>query len=235
MNVQNVGTSANNFYGNSPAKISEAVPVFTVPWDVGRTREKVFIHNYRDVDPIGTMESMTGKISASKPSYSVTDEEAEYFREKYGDTYDENKAQELYRELADKGAISFNDACRGSNTVMVIPLSAVKNVVYFGTHLPGREFMSPLGSFSALGCEAAYVKDVSRTDENAYKREWEAFKAQYNTEIVSWKDSLQESIDFERYLKKYSGKNDASTQWHFDNVIEGLEKTKNVIFQIFGE
>ncbi|MDE6764527.1 MAG: hypothetical protein K2J73_12745 [Oscillospiraceae bacterium] len=234
MNVQAVTACTNNTNRSCSAKISQDVPAFTIPWDTERSREKIVFQSGSDVDPVSAMESMTGKISVSEPSYSVTDEEAEYFREKYVDTYDENKVQELYRELADKGAISFNDACRGSNTIMVIPLGAVKNVVYFGTHLPGREFMSPLGSFSALSGEAAYVKDVSRTDENAYKREWEAFKAQYDTEIVSWKDSLQESIDFERYLKRYSRKNDALTQWHFDNVIEGLEKTKDVILQIFG-
>ncbi len=45
----------------------------------------------------------------------------------------------------------------------------------------------------------------------------------------------QKSIDFERFLKGSGNSEDRLLQLHFDSVIEGLEKTKNVIFQIFGE
>lgn len=170
------------------------------------------------------------------PYYSIKDEEAEYFLEKYGEKYDEDTARELYYELADKGIISRNDACNASGVLEIIPLGSIKGAVYFGTHLNGRENMSPLGSFSTLSGNAAYVKDVSRTDKNSpYKKLWESFKKANDRGMDTWEDVLQENIDFERYLKEVKGSGDYLLQRHFDDVIEGLERTKDVITRIFGE
>lgn len=170
------------------------------------------------------------------PYYSIKDEEAEYFLEKYGEKYDEDKAQDLYYELADKGIISRNDACNASGVLEIIPIGAVKTAVYFGTHLNGRENMSPLGSFSGLTGDAVYVKDVTRTDKDSpYKALWDNFKKAYDRGIDTWEDVLQENIDFERYVKENRKTADYVFQQHCDQVIEGLEKTKDVITRIFGE
>lgn len=195
--------------------------------------------NTAGVDPLQAMEEMTGVSVSTDHANSLSDEDIKYFREKYGDMYNENTAGELYYDLADKGIISINDASSSSNTVAMIHLSAVKRVVYFGTHLIGRENMKPLKSFSDLTDDVVYIKDISREDTDAYKYEWESFKEKYDRDINTWKDALQESIDFERYLKEIA-KNSASnkhypSQWRFDNIIERLEKTKDVINQIFGE
>ncbi|MDE6709307.1 MAG: hypothetical protein K2J76_02320 [Oscillospiraceae bacterium] len=169
------------------------------------------------------------------PYYNIKDEEAEYFLEKYGEKYNEDTAQELYYELADKGIISRNDACNASGVLEIMPIGSAKSVVYFGTHLNGRENMSPLGSFSTLTDNAVYAKDVTRTDKNSpYKKLWESFKKAYDRDIDTWEDVLQENIDFERYLKEVKG-SDYLFQLHSDKVIEGLEKTKDVITRIFGE
>lgn len=191
-----------------------------------------------DPNLIQAMESATGHKISLNPSYSVTDEEAEYFREKYGENYDEDTAAKFYDELAANGIISMNDASRSSDYVGIMPLSAVKRIIYFGSYLPGRENIKAIGSFSELTDDVKFIKDVSRTDENAYKREWDSFKKKYDREIITWQDKLQESIDFERYLREIA-KNSTSgkhypSQWHFDDVIERLEKTKDVISQIFG-
>ena len=188
------------------------------------------------VDPLQAMEEMTGKISATKPSYTVTDEEAEYFREKYGEKYDENKAGDLYYELSGKGIISMDDACNASGFLEVIPLGAVKTVVYFGNYLPGRENMRPLGSFSALTNDVVRIKDVSRTDVNSpYKALWESFKKTGSHVKDTWEDFLQENIDFERYVKENRNTSDYLFQSHCDKVIGGLERTMDVITRIFGE
>ena len=189
-------------------------------------------------DPIQAMEAASGRKISADARYSVTDEEAEYFREKYGENYDEDAAAKFYDELAAKGIISMNDSGRSSGYVGIMPLSAVKRIIYFGSYLPGRENIKAIGSFSELTDDVKFIKDVSRTDENAYKREWDSFKEKYDREIITWQDKLQESIDFERYLKEIA-KNSTSgkhypSQWHFDDVIERLEKTKDVISQIFG-
>lgn len=170
------------------------------------------------------------------PYYNIKDEEADYFLEKYGEKYDEDTAQELYYELADKGIISRNDAGNASGVLEIIPLGAVKNVVYFGNYLPGRENMRPLGSFSTLGNNAVRVNDVSRTDKNSpYKALWDSFKKSYDRSIDTWEDALQENIDFERYVKENRKTADHVFRQHCDQVIEGLEKTKDVITCIFGE
>lgn len=224
MNVQTTTAPANNPHINYPEKISPDTPAFTIPWSAEQATDTTAVPNTSDVDPVSAMESMTGKAAVNKPGYSVTDEEAEYFREKYGDTYNEETAYQLYYELADKGIISENDACESSGVLAIIPLYDFDGMIYGG-----------VGKANLRASDRVFVKDVSRTDENAYKREWEAFKAECDFEIVSWKDALQESIEFQRYLKENSDSRDLTSQWHFDNVIENLEKTKEVIFRIFGE
>lgn len=165
--------------------------------------------------------------------YNITDEEADYFLEKYGEKYNEDTAAKLYYELADKGIISRNDAGSASGVLEIIPIGSVKN---FGTHLNGCGNMSPLGSFSSLNGDAVYVKDVSRTDkDSSYKPLWESFKKAYDRDIDTWEDALQENIDFERYVKENRNTADYVFQQHCDQVIEGLEKTKDVITRIFGE
>ena len=240
MNVQTTTAPASNSCGKSPAKISEGTPAFTIPRSAEQTTDTTDVRNSSDVDPVSAMESMTGKSSASKPSYSIADEEAEYFREKYGDIYDESTVGKLYCELAEKGIISYNDVSRASGTIVMIPLSAVKSIKYFGS---GSDY-GLVESWNKLKAsdtgKTVYIQDIRRTgsDENPYKSEWEDFKAKCDLEIVSWKDALQESIDFERYLKE-AAKNSVSgkhypPQEHFDKMIENLEKTKEVILKIFG-
>lgn len=170
------------------------------------------------------------------PCYTITDEEADYFLEKYGEKYDEDKAQELYYELADKGIISRNDAGRASNTVEIMPLSAAKSITYIGGGDPYglRNFLNG-GGYGSIA-EKVYAKDESRTDKDSpYKVLWDNFKKTYDRDIDTWEDVLQENIDFERYVKENKSTADYVFQQHREKVIEGLEKTKDVITRIFGE
>ncbi|MDE6745740.1 MAG: hypothetical protein K2J72_03770, partial [Oscillospiraceae bacterium] len=82
MNVQTVTAPAKNPHINYPEKISPDTPAFTIPWSTEQTTDTTAVQNAPAVDPVSAMESMTGKAAANEPSYSVTDEEAEYFREK---------------------------------------------------------------------------------------------------------------------------------------------------------
>lgn len=235
MNVQALTAPANNSNRKYSAKISLDVPAFTIPRDTEQTREKIIFQNDPDADPVSAMESMTGKISAPEPSYSVTDEEAEYFREKYGDTYNEEKARELYYELADKGIISINDAARSSGTSVAMPLSTFNSITYFGGGDP-YGLRNNLNRDIGFVSDRVYIKDVSRTDKDSpYKILWDNFKKTYDREINTWEDALKENIEFERYRKDRAEETGASAQWHFDKVLESLERTKGVIFRIFGE
>lgn len=158
------------------------------------------------------------------PRYNITDEEADYFLEKYGEKYNEEMAAELYYELADKGAISENDVGNASGTLKVRRVYGFTGITCGGV---GRAHVD-------LN-EGVIVKDVSRTDKDSpYKNLWESFKKKYDRDIDTWEDALQENIDFERYLKEVNG-GDYLLQQHYDGVIEGLERTKDVITRIFGE
>lgn len=169
------------------------------------------------------------------PCYSITDEEAEYFLEKYGEKYDEERAAELYYELADKGIISINDAALSSGTSIAMPLSAFNSITYFGGGDPyglRKELNRDIGFVS----DRVYIKDVSRTDKNSpYKILWDNFKKTYDREIDTWEDALQETIDFEYCVKDNISHRDYVSQQHYSMVIENLEKTRDVISKIFGE
>ncbi|MDE5859267.1 MAG: hypothetical protein K2H23_02595 [Oscillospiraceae bacterium] len=234
MNVESVNTAVKGFYLDNSAKLSYGnAPAFFIPEADEPNINRYAFENGRFVDAVSAMEAMTGKISASKPSYSITEEEAEYFREKYGEEYNEEKAAELYYELADKGIISRNDAFRASGVDEIRPLTSYRSITYIGGGDPyglGIYLTRDIGFVS----DKVYVKDVSRTDKDSpYKILWDNFKKKYDLEINTWKDALQENIDYERYVKKNKSTADYVFQQHSDKVIEGLEKTKDIISQIF--
>lgn len=184
---------------------------------------------------IAVNEMDKARKGSTEPSYTVTEEEAEYFREKYGEKYNEDTAYELYYELADKEIISINDAARSSGTSVAMPLSAFKSITYFGGGDPyglGKNLNRDIGFVS----DRVYIKDVSRTDKDSpYKVLWDSFKKSYDRKTDTWEDALQETIDFERYVKENKSTANHVFRQHREQVIEGLEKTKDVIMQIFGD
>lgn len=184
---------------------------------------------------IAVNEMDKARKESTEPSYTVTEEEAEYFREKYGEKYNEDTAYELYYELADKGIISINDAARSSGTSVAMPLSAFNSITYIGGGDPyglGKNLNRDIGFVS----DRVYIKDVSRTDKDSpYNVLWNSFKKSYDRKTDTWEDALQETIDFERYVKENKSNADYVFRHHREQVIEGLEKTKDVIMQIFGE
>lgn len=233
MNIGSVTSISNNSYNTAVSKKDNSAQEFVIPQISEQKPVGVSTENNNEVDPVSAMEAMTGKITVTKPSYYITDEEAEHFREKYGE-YDEKAAYELYYELAEKGIVSRNDAYRASGVDEIRPLSSYKSITYFGGGDPyglGQNLNRDIGFVS----DKVYVKDVSRTDKDSpYKILWENFKKTYDRKTDTWKGALQETIDFERYIKENKSTADYVFQQHRDKVIEGLERTKDVIFKIFG-
>ena len=233
MTIGNVTSTSNNYCNTTVSKKDSNSQGFVIPQICEQQSENTNIERNNDVDPLDAMEAITGKISVAKPSYTITEDEAEYFREKYGYTYSEDKAAELYYELADKGIVSRNDAGRASNTVEIIPLSAAKSIRYIGGGDPyglGQYLNRDIGYVS----DRVYAKDESRTDKDSpYKILWDNFKKTYHRNIDTWEDALQETIDFNRYVKESKSTSDYVFQQHREQLIEGLEKTKDVILKIF--
>ena len=233
MTIGNVTLTSNNCYNTAVSKKDSNSQGFVIPQICEQQSENNNIGHNNDVDPLDAMEAMTEKFSVAKPSYTITEDEAEYFREKYGYTYSEEKAAELYYELVEKGIVSRNDAGRASNTVEIIPLSAAKSIRYIGGGDPyglGQYLNRDIGYVS----DKVYAKDVSRTDKDSpYKVLWDNFKKTYDRDIETWEDALQETIDFNRYVKENKSTSDYVFQQHREQLIEGLEKTKDVILKIF--
>lgn len=223
MTIGNVTSTSNNCYNTAVSKKDSSAQEFVIPQICEQQSESLNVGNNNNVDPLNAMEAMTGKTVGKTPSYTVSDDEAKYFREKYGDTYDDKTVHELYYELADKGIISKNDASTSSGVLEILCVDG------FSGKLNGG-----MGTAHLRVKDRVFVNDVCRTDENAYKHEWDSFKGKYDRDVTTWKDAVQESIDFEHYLKEHKSNEDYLLQWHFNSVIEGLEKTKGVIFQIFG-
>lgn len=224
MNIGNVSAMPNIGYNACVSKeINSSTAEFSIPNIEEQKSEIPAERNNTTVDAVSVMESMTGKTVGKTPSYAVSDDEAKYFREKYGDTYDDKTVHELYYELADKGIISKNDASTSSGVLEILCVDGFNGMLNGG-----------MGNAHLRVKERVFVNDVCRTDENAYKHEWDSFKGKYNHDVTTWKDAVQESIDFEHYLKENKSNEDYLLQWHFNSVIESLEKTKGVIFQIFG-
>lgn len=233
MNIGNVTSISNNSYNTAVSKKDSSTQEFVIPQISEQQPVGVSTENNYEVDPVCAMEAMTGKISVAKPSYTISEDEAEYFLEKYGDKYDEETAYKLYYELADKGIVSRNDAFKASGVDEMRPLSSYRSITYIGGGDPyglGKYLTRDIGFVS----DKVYVKDVSRTDKDSpYKILWDNFKRTYDREINTWKDSLQETIDFNRYIKENKSTADYVFQQHRDQVIEGLEKTKDIILKIF--
>lgn len=124
MKIENItGAAYNNYIQNSKAAVSGNDFI---------TACKQALENSKEAYAASAKETVTEKLFISEPSYTVTETEAEYFRGKYGEEYNEEKAAELYYELAEKGIISINDAARSSGTSVAMPLSAFNSITYFG-------------------------------------------------------------------------------------------------------
>lgn len=171
---------------------------------------------------------------SSEPGYIISGTEINYFREKYGEEYNEDTAYKLYYELVEKGFISRNVASRASGFLEIMPLSACKSITYFGGGDPYglRNFLN--GGGSGAAGEKVYVKDVSRTDKDSpYRDLWNSFIKLYDRETKTWKDELQKTIDFERYVKENKSDADYTSRQYRDDIIKELEKTMDVISAIF--
>ncbi len=238
MNVESISTAAGNLYGNYASKNVDSELKFSIPRADEQT-ESTAIQN-SDVDVVSTMESMTNKAFVSEPSYTITDEEREYFREKYGEEYDEEKACELYYQLADSGIITENSAGGASGHMAIRRVEFNGPVPFLGYGKCDLVSLFNAGAIKARSGERRLVKSIEFTDDdkNSYKLEWDTFKSQYDREIITWEDALQEQIDFRVWWKDYAlndttGKPQPS-QMDFNIMIADLEKTKDIIMQIFG-
>jgi len=237
MNIKNVTASNFIFSGSQAAKASPKAPKFLVRRHSDDTSVRNTYDSTEVIDPVQELEKITGK-TVPQASYTVTEEEAAELREKYGDTYNEDTVYKLYDELVEKDIIDLNYFSYASGYGCAIPVSAIKSINFVGF---GSDEINHFNRILNESRNMHWVSDKTffklHTEDDKYWQEWESFNSKYDREINTWQDAIQQNIDFEYYLKELaetseSGKHYPSPDSR-DSIIEGLEKVKDVIFQIF--
>ena len=180
------------------------------------------------VDPIQAWKDTGGNKLSFNPSYSVTDEEAEYFREKYGENYDEENLKDFFFELSEKGIISELDAMATTGIAWIAKLEVVGYV---------PKGASPLELFK-MGEVQIRIGEKHWTTSRDFGYEYEEFKQNYTKDVITWEDYIQERLDFVEYLKGcnviHQKEGVIPNTYHWNERQSRIEKTANIIKQIFG-
>lgn len=174
-------------------------------------------------------ETEAGSVpTVCAPSYTISDEDAEYFREKYGEDYDEDQPYQIFYELAEKKIISSDDACNASEYGrLIFVFCDVANLDEFNKQVrsgAAKEFFS---------------------DYTCYGRYYDRFKGEYDKEINTWQDAAQKQLDFYQYLIDLDEELLTPDGTHFQSSKEQMNvsfrktcssimKVKDVLSQIFG-
>ncbi|MCM1330328.1 MAG: hypothetical protein NC253_12920 [Ruminococcus sp.] len=171
---------------------------------------------------IAVNEMNRERTESTEPTYTVTEEAAAYFREKYGEEYNEEKPCQLFYELAEKKIISTEDASNASGFSRI---------------------------FSAYNWQQGGAWKESFTNHNingGFNSYYERFMNEYDKEITAWLDVAQREYDFNQYLINLdeellapdgshyrTGKEQMNAGFRKD--CESILKVKDVLTQIFGE
>lgn len=239
MNVGNVTAMSKNYY-KAIASCSNKTSKFVIPQSGGQQSESRTAESKNVSDIIKAMESMTGKAAAKSPvnapSYTVTEEEAEYFREKYGEEFDEEKPYQIFYELAQKNIISTDDAGEASGYGCMCLLESSREI------MPWEDPVEAVNS----GSVKLYVVKECYSNSSWLDRYYDKFQSNRHNEIKTWKDAAKEQYDFHSYLINtdeelltplgtpfQSSREEMNSK--FAESCEGILKVINVLDQIFGE
>lgn len=169
--------------------------------------------------------------SSDLPCYSITDEEAEYFLEKYGEKYNEENRFKLFDELAAKNIISKDDA----------EIASRKNSIGIIRGGPPPEFVEKM--IAKYGyCSWGNAKVIW---QNAvYGDSYDKYKEQSNDmPINTWQDYVQDNYNYYKYIRDtddvlfdiHGNAFTSEYQKSFDDYCEKTLRVQDVLAQIFGE
>lgn len=129
------------------------------------------------------------RVRTEQPGYTVTEEEAEYFREKYGEEYNEEQPYQLFYELAEKNIISSDDSAAASGFGRI-------GVVKFSRDIKPWENLAELIN---SGTVKAFASEMHYSDYNCFGSYYDRFIGSYDKEINTWQDVAQREYDFSQY------------------------------------
>ncbi|MDE6595124.1 MAG: hypothetical protein K2K44_03855 [Oscillospiraceae bacterium] len=184
---------------------------------------------------VNEMDNTRKETAVSEPSYTVTEEEAEYFREKYGEKYNDSEPFKLFDELAKNNIISQDDACAASRKSGICRVEG----------LPPPDIIDKLcaangGHYTFRNLKFYFGKpDYTNNGSSTY----DEFRESKNTPIKTWQDYVQDNYDYYQYLmdnyttlRDFSGKPYMTDiDEFFGSRCEAAERVQNVLTQIFGE
>ncbi|MCM1330329.1 MAG: hypothetical protein NC253_12925 [Ruminococcus sp.] len=184
---------------------------------------------------IAVNEMNRERTESTEPTYTVTEEEAAYFREKYGEEYNANEPFGIFNELAEKNIVSTEDANAASRknracTVEGFPSTAVidKLLAANGGHYT---FCNLKFNFS----QSDYPDCGGST--------YDSYRGSKNAPITTWEDYVEDNYNYYRYLMEnytvlryFSGEPYVTdVEGVFASRCESAERVQNVLTQIFGE
>lgn len=163
------------------------------------------------------------------PSYTLTDEEAEYFREKYGENYDEKNLKDFFFELAEKGIIHEYDAMTATR------MSYIRKVNVVGYVPPGADMWELWEQGKVQLIAGKKIWSTTR----AFERDYDIFKQSYNKDVITWEDYIQEQLDFVEYFKGcdviHVKDGTISNTLDWSERQSRIERTAEVLKQLFGQ
>lgn len=170
---------------------------------------------------------------ASEPIYTVTEEEAEYFRKKYGEEYNDDNQFRLFDELAEKNIISAEDSYKASR----------KNRIGLIEGLPDLDTIHRLiaenGGHYCFDMKVIYNESYFPDNGN---NTYDEFRRSKNTPINTWQDYVQDNYDYYQYLmenytmlRNFAGEPYVTdVNGIFSSRCESAERVQKVLSQIFG-
>lgn len=170
-----------------------------------------------------------------EPRYTITDEEADYFLEKYGEKYNDSEPFKLFDELAEKNIISQDDACAASR----------KNRGCIVEGFPPPDIIDKLCAANGGHYTFYNLKfDFNKSDyTNNGSSTYDEFRRSKNEPINTWQDYVQDNYDYYRYLmENYTTLRNFAGEPYVTDIDEvfssrcaAAERVQNVLSQIFGE
>ena len=203
----------------------------------------------------GFIETPEKTIPAKKEySYTVTEEQAEYFREKYGEDFDDETVGRLFDELHLKGIMSDKDSRYASGKSWAYTIGLFDE---YGTNImDGANSAGLPDKYSKIITKDKYgntvvtfpskinYDDFQFYDDYEYKNAYKRFEYEYDKEVTTWKDYLEKRLAFVEYLRSCDRSkmsdflDDSGNLWLTDKMLDDMEdnirKAAEVIDQIFG-
>ena len=231
MNVNSITNTAYSSYIPQKEKVNggESFADFLETYSAGKEASPQVTEYTASAEEVQAIAAETGsEFSSVNPSYAITDEEAEYFREKYGENYDEENLKDFFFELSEKGIISELDAMATTGIAWIAKLEVVGYV---------PKGADPLELFRT-GKVQIRIGEKHWSTSRDFGYEYEEFKQDYTKDVITWEDYIRERLDFVEYLKGcdviHQKDHTIPNIYHWNERQSKIEKTANIIKQIFG-